>query len=73
MKKIIKIVGVEEHTKNNKRYTITFAILENGEEVSGWGSDFEVNDLVMDWWDEAHSKHKMKRGENEEGHRKHED
>lgn len=61
MRKIIRIVGHEERLKNNERYTITHALLEDGEEVTGWGSEFEVGDEVMTWWDEQHNKAKMKR------------
>lgn len=36
-KKIIRIDGVVKKIKDDKKYSITHAVLETGEEVSGWG------------------------------------
>ena len=47
MRKIIEILGVEEWVKDNKRHSRTYAILEDGSEAVGYGSDYEVGDEVM--------------------------
>ena len=64
MKRIIKIEGVTEHTKDNKRYSITHAILEDGTEASGYGTEFEIGDSVEYWWEERYNKVKMVKGDN---------
>ena len=47
MRRIIEILGVEEWVKDNKRHSRTYAILEDGTEATGYGSDFNINDEVM--------------------------
>ena len=63
-KKIIRIDGVVKKIKDDKEYSITHAVLETGEEVSGWGSDFKVGDVVEYWWEERYNKVKMVKGDN---------
>ena len=48
MRKIIEIVGVEEriNKQTKKPYFITLAVVDDGTEVSGYGKDFKVDDLV---------------------------
>lgn len=51
MHRIISILGVEERRdKDNKLYYRTHARLDTGEEVVGWGSDFEIGDEVMHFY-----------------------
>lgn len=47
MRTIIEIEGVEEKvdTKGNT-YWLTYAILDDGEEVIGYGKDFDLGDKV---------------------------
>lgn len=60
-KKIIRIEGVVKKIKDDKEYSITHAVLETGEEVSGWGSDFKVGDVVEYWFDSQFNKTKMRK------------
>lgn len=60
-KKIISIDGVVKKIKDDKEYSITHAVLETGEEVSGWGSDFKVGDVVEYWFDSQFNKTKMRK------------
>lgn len=60
-KKIIRIDGVVKKIKDDKEYSITHAVLETGEEVSGWGSDFKVGDVVEYWFDSQFNKTKMRK------------
>jgi len=60
-KKIIRIEGVVKKIKDDKEYSITHAVLETGEEVSGWGSDFRVGDVVEYWFDSQFNKTKMRK------------
>ena len=61
MHKIVKIVGVQSWTKDNKFHTRTHAVLEDGSEVQGYGSDFEVGNLVESFFDEEHDVYKMRK------------
>lgn len=48
MRSIIKIEGVEERkSRLGKRYYRTYAILDDGTEAVGYGSDFDLGDKVQ--------------------------
>ena len=65
MQKIIKILYVEKRKrKDAEDYTITHALLETGEVVSGYGTEFEIGDSVEYWWEERYNKVKMVKGDN---------
>lgn len=57
MRKIIKILAVEK----NKRFTRTHALLDDGSEVTGYGTDFKVGDLVQSFWHEKWQTHKIRK------------
>ena len=59
MKKILSIDHIEEWEKDGKKHSRTHATLETGEEVQGYGTDFEVGDPVEYFWDAAHNITKM--------------
>lgn len=51
MREIIRIEGTEERKdKNGKRYYRTYAILDDGSEVTGFGSDFDLGDKVQSFF-----------------------
>lgn len=45
--KIIEIVGVEQkQTPDGKAYSLTHAVIDNGTEAVGFGTKYEVGDVV---------------------------
>lgn len=66
MRKIIEILSVErkklvKSAQKNNDYWKTTALLDNQEEASGYGKDFEVGDEVEAWWDEDYDQYKMQK------------
>lgn len=60
MATINKIVGVEIKKKDNKTFSITHVILDDGEEATGYG-EFEVGEKVQRFFDERYGKIKVKK------------
>lgn len=62
MRTVIKILGIEEKwDKTGKKYHRTHALLDTGDEVVGYGNDFNVGDLVEHFYEERWDTHKMRK------------
>ncbi len=62
MREIIDIQYVEDKvSKDKKKYKITHALLDDGEEVQGYGDDFKQGDLVEVFFHEQYGKVKMRK------------
>lgn len=58
--KIVQIVSRERKTSaRGKEYVRTIAILEGGEEVSGFGEDYSVGQTVISYFDDHYGVAKM--------------
>lgn len=55
MHSIIKIIGVEEWTRNEKPHSRTHVLLDNGEEAVGYGEDFKIGDECEVFFDPHHN------------------
>lgn len=61
MRTIIKIEGVESRTDpNGKTFWKTYAVLDDGSEVVGYGKDFDLKDKVEAFWDDKWGVFKMR-------------
>jgi hypothetical protein len=62
MRAIISIIGVEEkRDKDNKLFYRTHALLDDGSEVIGYGSDYKVGDKVESFYHAQYDTHKMRK------------
>ncbi len=61
LRTIKEIVSVEKRLKKEEPYYITTAILSDGEEVTGYGKDFQVGDHVQAFFDDKYDKAKMRK------------
>lgn len=61
MRTIIKINHLKSWTKDGKTHWKTYATLDDGSEVSGYGKDYEVGDRVESLHDKKWDEHKMQK------------
>lgn len=65
MRKIIKIVGIEERKDRHGRvFYRTHALLDDGNECVGFGLGFEIGNEVESFYDDKWQVAKMKKPEN---------
>ena len=61
MRTIIEIIGIEEkESKKGDKYHITYATLDDGMEVRGYGEDYSVGDKVEVWYSPEYDTNNMK-------------
>jgi hypothetical protein len=62
LRRIIKILHVQEHTdKNGETYWKTHAMIDDGSEVQGYGKDFAEGDWVESFLDLKWNIHKIRK------------
>lgn len=59
---IVKIVGLKSWTKDKITHWKTYAVVDDGTEVEGYGKDFEVGDQVQVLHDKKWDQVKMQKG-----------
>ena len=61
MRKILKIIGVQEKRTSNSVYYKTLALVDDGTECWGFGDDFKVGDEVMVYLHKQYDEIKMEK------------
>lgn len=60
--KILKILRVDDRTsKKGEPYKITVAILDSGEEIEGYGTEFEAGDKVYTYFNDRWNRASMEK------------
>lgn len=61
MRTILILQHVKQWLKDGKTHFRTYAILDDGSEVQGYGNDYVVGEEVETYYDDAHDTYAMKK------------